>query len=800
MLLRDRLINDAGYSIAVRYSSEEFPEDNALAEANLRHEIMSERVKSKTSVIITNIHDENDLVSKKHRPHLGLIVHVEDLRWQDNGKFQEIDDETGDYLSRKSISTSVAVAKRGKVYLSTGGKLQFEMPGDTEVEQIAFLLRKCCQAKEHMESLFEVIVMQMTDEMIMMVSLISADFPTSDVVLRCADALFAPRLISANRKLDFVYRFMFERGTERVTFLEQTAGIISAYDLLDFSELEKAKTALEIYEEAKKIISPGVSGNIEKPDLVGKDISSSVLRMKYRSETNRVWRFWIDCDSGRTHDSVPFSPVESTSAGFFPSYMTPSTVFDVESGFKRVAGMLYYAGLLSAKERVEPFILEDYMHILKTNEKVLKVEKKHPIRQRPTQNIRLTPPDISVFLRIPKSLVKTQRISGEELRVSIPPPVFVTGTVYCFFPICWLGRYADERDFEITIQSEEERRLKKFFDCDRIFAMGERILCLVVDTRQFSFEDEENIEFLAKSWMRARTKHAREEMVTPEEVRMIDLRFMISYSAGAATDFHEATVEKTAKILTDVSVSLSDAEILEIVLDPWIAQCVMSRVSKEKYETEFRDKIGLFEFEGREPLPLPTTEAKVTSAPSKTIETEKKSDANDVSKIFKSTKETTESDNKESKSETSNEDTKVDAKIENKIHAKSFPSHPYYQYMSPVQHTPTFAKGKDTLPLLLIDLFVRNWDAFPKLVLEALINLPFLNELDWHFPVTQGMKIELIRKTFWIILPLKSQAEEYARFAEERLRTKSDYIRIGAVGVVLMLPEHFTVKLGYEKE
>lgn len=110
------------------------------------------------------------------------------------------------------------------------------------------------------------------------------------------------------------------------------------------------------------------------------------------------------------------------------------------------------------------------------------------------------------------------------------------------------------------------------------------------------------------------------------------------------------------------------------------------------------------------------------------------------------------------------------------------------------------ASGFDTVPFLILDMIVRDWKRH-KRVFECLeVFYEVLSQLDWHFPVGEGMKVEMDMTTIWIYFPTKKDADMYKKVVEGRLKTRSDYIFVGRRGVSISIPNTYAIKLAYESD
>lgn len=715
--MRAALIKDHGESIAVKYTAEEFPEERAMAHANARHDLLIERVSAQTTLIVS---DGTRLDAGRKHPNLCLTVFVETI-------------------PPPSIRP---VAVRDTLYTDTV-QLSFECEGITALDRAVGILRQTAEGSHWVTELW---MKSLKDEVLMAAMLLSADFPEFRLVVRDSRTAFVPQKLTKEKKLELVYRWMYANGSEMVSNLYPFRHV-TVESKFDFGKIEAIANA----EDMENFLD-GVSRLEIKGHFYLQDTVSQTLLKTIDNDRNALWdpvspyALALDRASIVSGQNIKFIDLDraimkriaKTREEDIRLPETPITKDQVEvSTFSnlslvlRVEAMLKLAEILSGRPRIDGAVVEDFneYHAISSS----RIDRKQPIRV--PLPLSAAPP--LLFSRKPLPLMRMEKegtifktliAPSMPLKLTLPPPIPFQGNLL-IFPVCWMGRYSgSEEDARVsTLSSEQDSKSPRL--CDTVFAMGERLMCVLA-------ESETDRKVIAEMWWRARIEYAARPdfytLTTAADVAAIDRHFSLALSGNS--DLHELQNEENSKKFADIPFD-DDATLTSLPVDAWIARCVAKRVSTGVYERYFKTNLALFEFEGRDPVPVSVS---------------------------------------------------------------------FDRLLVPRERIPHVSvDGADSVAMLLIDYYVaRDWDRRYDDVFTAVRTLPFLGELDWHFPTGEGVKAEIQDEhTLWLTLPTGSQAREYARGVEERLRTRCDFIRIGKTAVaILVFQRQIAVRIAFEKE
>lgn len=243
---------------------------------------------------------------------------------------------------------------------------------------------------------------------------------------------------------------------------------------------------------------------------------------------------------------------------------------------------------------------------------------------------------------------------------------------------------------------------------DRLFALGKRysaVFIVVPKDKVISDDQKSTAGFVIDKYMKARTDYAAFDPVTPLEAREIFARI---YQTWDAVVLGERLLDEAETTWTGLEYS-ADRVPQDVVIDPWVARCIMHRMDIAVYNTFYRDRVGVFEFRFN-PAAREDRRPKLEDAPSLSAVT-----------------------------------TPWDPRDEHRLSDFS------------------------TVPLLILDRLVNgDWTAHDTVFAAADAYRVRLQAVAWNLPMVEGMKAGFAGKMLRILLPSKQTADEYAALVGRR--------------------------------
>lgn len=272
-----------------------------------------------------------------------------------------------------------------------------------------------------------------------------------------------------------------------------------------------------------------------------------------------------------------------------------------------------------------------------------------------------------------------------------------------------IDRLVKENNHLAGPKPSKETRPKSFIHVDdRLFALGNRYsaLFISVEKNRVILEDPKRTAgFLIEEYMKARTEYAGFDPVTPIEFREIFARI---YRTWDAVVLGEQRLDKAEAKWTGLEYSAERVP-EDVVIDPWVARCVMHRMEIKVYNAFYRKRVGVFEFrfnpalrEERRPALEEVDDMSVVTTPWVPDDENRLSDFS-------------------------------------------------------------------TIPLLILDRLVEgDWTDHKKVFSAAESYRVRLQAIAWSLPMVQGMRAGFVEKMLRILLPSKQTAGEYATLVGRR--------------------------------